>query len=120
MSKRNYSQYSNKNHNSSAAPIVNSSLNDVVKEVAPEVKMEVETPEVQTETVIEIVTGTVANCAKLNVRVKPSTDAEVACILDAMSEIEINLSKSTPEWFFVTTAIGVEGYCMRKFVEADL
>lgn len=88
------------------------------KPAAPEVKMVEET--VKTVSLPETVEGTVVNCAKLNVRVAPDITAEVVGVLDAMSEIEIDVAKSTNEWFHVCTAIGIEGYCMRKFIEAYL
>ena len=92
---------------------------------APKVKMEVAPVELVHETVDTVtlpntVEGVVANCAKLNVRAEPDIDAEVVCVLDAMSEIKIDVAKSTRDWFKVYTAIGGEGYCMRKFVDAHL
>lgn len=118
MSKHNYSQYSNKNFET---------VEDVAESVAPvEVESVVEeavTPMVETvETVTlpETVTGTVVNCTKLNVRVKPNITADVVCVLDVKSEIKIDVAKSNDEWFCVCTAAAVEGYCMRKFVKASL
>lgn len=129
MSKHNYSQYSNKKNDSAdsvtrpkLAPI---DLPDEVF-VAPEVKREVETaPELVIETVEtvakpETVKGTVFNCARLNVRAEPSVDGDVVCVLNVASEIEVNVAKSTAEWFYVCTATGAEGYCMKKFVDARL
>ena len=88
------------------------------KPQTPEVKLVEET--VDTVSLPETVAGIVANCAKLNVREEPDLDAKIVCVLDVMSEIEIDVAKSTDEWFKVCTAIGVEGYCMRKFVDAYL
>ena len=128
MSRHNYTQYSNKSKK-------NTNRDRAVTPEAPEVKMEPVTPaepvvlmgpiEVVEETVNtvalpETVEGVVVNCAKLNVRAEPRIDAAVVCILDAMSEIEINIGESTSEWFKICTATGVEGYCMRKFVDARL
>lgn len=115
MAKHNYSQYSNKKK--AKTPEI----------AVPEVKMEVEStvePEVVVAPIVcepvATVEGVVVNCAKLNVRVKPSIDADVVCVLNVASEIEIDLDKSTDDWFAVCTATGVEGYCMRKFVNACL
>jgi SH3-like domain-containing protein len=139
MSRHNYSQYSNyKKHN------------DTTEETAPvtsEVKMEVETfetsaattsvavetPEtvtvtepalvqetVETVQLPETVTGTVVDCAKLNVRVEPSIDGNVICVLSVKTDVEINVDKSTDEWYSIRTMSGVEGYCMKKFVNARL
>lgn len=121
MSKHNYTQYSNKKNKKNNEP----NRPEII--VTPEFKMEVEKTN---EPVVimgpieiapaETAEGTVVNCAKLNVRAEPTMSADVVCVLDAMSEIEIIVDKSTKEWFYVCTAIGVEGYCMRKFVDARL
>ena len=126
MSKHNYTQYSNKKNENYVAPVAEEEVIEAVVEptVQPEPEV-VEAPEtlvVETETATETatVTGTVTNCAKLNVRASASATAAVVCILDAASEIEINVEKSNAEWFSVCTATGIEGYCMRKFIQADL
>ena len=117
MSKHNYSQYSNKKKNDSADV-----KTSPVAITSPKVKMEVELVEETVNTVAlpNTVDGVVTNCAKLNVRAEPSTEADVVCVLDAMSEIKIDVTKSDAEWFKVCTVTGVEGYCMRKFVDAYL
>lgn len=63
------------------------------------------------------VIGTVANCNKLNVRVAPNTMATVACVIPVDSKVEVDLKKSTQDWYGVCTESGVEGYCMRKFIK---
>ena len=128
MSRHNYSQYSNNRKKQNPKPYERS------HETAHEVKMELDEPvvlmgpievasieeTVDTVALPETVEGVVVNCSKLNVRAQPSINAEIVCVLDAMSEIEIDVAKSTAEWFHVCTATGVEGYCMRKFVDAHL
>ena len=119
MSNHNYSQYSKKNNeNVDAVNPVSVTEPEVVAGPAvvtiPEVKME---PEVSAPATV---TGIVANCAKLNVRVNPDTSASVVCVLEAAAEVEIDPIESTKEWFKVTTSTGVNGYCMRKFVNANL
>lgn len=129
MSKHNYTQYSNKkNHNDEGKTTVKQEefliIDDLVETPVaeaietPEVKMVVET--VETVTLPKTVSGFVSNCAKLNVRVQPAADADVVCVLDNGTEIEINVNNSTDEWFSICTAAGIEGYCMRKFVNAKL
>lgn len=133
MSKHNYTQYSNK------AAVVN---RDVQKPA--EVKMESATitepivepavtatpvtpvqpvpveETVETVAMPETVHGIVANCSKLNVREKATMGSEIVCVLDAASEVEINVARSTGDWFYICTVAGIEGYCMRKFVNAHL
>lgn len=126
-SKHNYTQYSNKKNLEAADNVVTTEAfvepevfeTTVAAPIEPaEIKMVNET--VETVVLPEIVTGVVVDCAKLNIRVAPNATATVACVLNAASEIEIDVTKSTDEWFHVCTAAGIEGYCMRKFVEAHL
>lgn len=131
MSKHNYSQYSNnkKKHEVTETPdtLVDEAVTTVAvpeNEPALEVKMESVAP--VAETVAETVTlpkkvqGTVANCTKLNIRTKPSADAAVIRVLNAGTKIDINTTKSNNEWLSVRTPDGINGYCMRKFVDARL
>lgn len=75
---------------------------------------------VETVTMPATVTSTVTGCYKLNVRAKPTVNAEVVTILNYDSKIEIDPARSTNEWLKITTAAGVEGFCMRKFISAKL
>lgn len=126
MSKHNYSQYSNKqNYNQPKVEEEVKMVEEVVEPVmaAPEVKME-PVIEAKPESVVEApkpktVTGVVTGCMKLNVRANPKSDADVLCILDADSKIELDMSKSNKEWYRVRTANGVDGYCMKKFVKKN-
>lgn len=126
MSKHNYSQYSDKKKASNqpkpikAAEPVEMPVTRIP--LIPEVKMEVEPIQETVDTVVlpKTVNGVVVNCAKLNIREEPDTHADVVCVLDVMSEVMIEVNKSDNEWLKVHTAAGVEGYCMRKFVDAHL
>ena len=132
MSKHNYSQYSkNKRNENYSKAGTDDIVVDETTVAAPfepaEIKMESFEPAVdvvvetvETVTLTETVTGTVTNCSKLNVRAKPSTDAEVVTILNGNSEVEIESARSTNEWLKITTAAGIEGFCMRKFISAKL
>lgn len=149
MSNHNYSQYSNnkkkKSNNRNIGTAAQAADNKLKQEEsvtiveAEEIKMgtDVESLEpavfmgpievldpvietVETVTLPATVTGTVTGCSKLNVRAKPSTDSEVVTILNGDSEVAIDPARSTNEWLKITTAAGVEGFCMRKFVNAKL
>ena len=122
MSRHNYSQYSNMNRETYNAT-VDETIENVVDEsvtatVVPEVDLVTET--VETVALPETVEGVVVGCSKLNVRANPDATADVVCVIDVASEININVEKSTNDWFYVCTAAGIEGYCMRKFVTANL
>ena len=73
---------------------------------------------VETAPLPKTVTGVVVNCSKLNVRAEPSLFADVVAVLDAETEFKIDVAQSNRDWFKICTAIGVEGYCMSKFVNA--
>ncbi len=130
MSRHNYTQYSsnkgkkNANYAKTATPAASEVKMEPVSQLEEPVVLmgpiEVVAESVRTTVLPEIVDGVVAHCAKLNVRSQPDISADVVCILDAASEIAINVNESTSEWFKVCTATGVEGYCMRKFVDAHL
>lgn len=126
MSKHDYSKYSNKKRE---ADISRESKIDVDPKILNDdepvvlhgpIVIEPVQETVDTVTLPKTVTGVVANCARLNIRVAPNSAAPVVCVLDVDSKFEINMSKSTDEWFSICTATGVEGYCMRKFVNARL
>lgn len=126
MSKHNYSQYSNNKRNNykpvdpevtvsyKEEPVIAEPVAETVIETPVEIKMEV-APVVEPKPI----TGVVANCVKLNVRDNPRADADVVCVLNVNSEMEIDMNKSTSEWFRISTAAGVDGYCMRKFVKVN-
>lgn len=132
MSRHNYSQYSSKKHNPDkntntftevdnenvVTPEISEGIDNVAEPVitttAPEVEIDVPAPK------SESVTGVVANCAKLNVRANPRSTADVVCVLDATTEVEVNVDNSTDEWVNVHTASGITGYCMRKFIDVNL
>ena len=124
MSKHNYSKYSEKNNKAieevvETAETIEASVDEVIIEnEAPEIVLVEET--VETVTMPEIVVGTVVGCVKLNVRENPNSAAAVLCVLDAASEIQVNVANSNNEWVNVLTAAGIDGYCMRKFVNVSL
>lgn len=79
----------------------------------------VSTPAVLVEEVkpIEPLTGTVKGCKKLNVRKSDNKDADVLCIIDEMTEVKVFNPESTNEFYHVCTSSGVQGYCMKKYID---
>lgn len=61
--------------------------------------------------------GIVANCQRLNIRKEPSIDSEVVGVIEVSNELAIDMVNSTDEWFAVCTVDGVEGFCMKMFIE---
>ena len=115
MSKHNYSQYSNKNANAA-----NANRNKQVEKpiVTPKPQLVRET--VETVTLPAAVEGKVAHCSKLNIREKPIVNSDIVCVLDVMSEVQIDVNKSTENWFYVCCANGAEGYCMKEYIDAHM
>ncbi len=62
--------------------------------------------------------GIVSNCTKLNVRENPTKSGKVKCILNAGTEVIIDIDKSTDTWYYVAIPSGIEGYCMKQFIVA--
>lgn len=126
MSNHNYSQYSNKKNNKPNVenPFVEAvKVTEVPEAVIPEkAPVEVKMVEETVETVVlpKTVTGVVANCVRLNVREKAISNADIICVLDAGTEVKIDTNSDTAEWLRVCTATGIEGFCMRKFVDVKL
>lgn len=64
--------------------------------------------------------GIVANCEKLNLRRSPLKDSDGANIITELLSgvaVVIDEDESTPNFYKVTTETGLEGYCMRQFIE---
>ena len=64
----------------------------------------------------EVTSGVVTNCFKLNIRKKANLSSEVVSVVDLLTELKIDESKSTKEWLFVTDEKGNAGYCMKQYV----
>lgn len=62
------------------------------------------------------VVGIVEDCAKLNLRKEPSLEAYILTEVLSGSTLLINEEESTDEFYKVCTASGLEGYCMKTFV----
>ena len=60
--------------------------------------------------------GFVENCCKLNVRSGPSIESDVICTITVGDMVEIDMSKSTSEWFNICTEAGIEGFCMSEYI----
>ena len=103
-----------------AAPVKPEVVNTpVVEEPVVNPEPPVVTPEPPVISEVKEVIGVVANCAKLNVREKATTNADIVCELTAGSEVMIDESKSTNDFYKICTASGVEGFCMKKFITVN-
>lgn len=117
--KNNYTKYSEKSNNKH---VITEALEKTVLNAGGEVmRVDSENKEdIQTEPTIETKTkGHVSGCAKIYVRSKPSVESEPVCVIDEFDEVEIDLEKSTVEFYKVCTAAGAEGYCMVDLITVE-
>ena len=80
-----------------------------------------EVVELKDEEVAEVnadgnLTGVVSGCARLNLRKEASKDSDVLLVLDKDTELVVDPTEETEEFYKVCTSSGVEGYCMKKFI----
>lgn len=68
--------------------------------------------QMRTETML---TG-IANCLRLSIYSEPNIDSEIICKVRYLTEVEIDLDNSTDNFYKIYTAIGAEGFCLKKFV----
>ena len=61
----------------------------------------------------------VVNCTFLNLREQPSRESEVVTCLENGDEVLIDETDSTDEFYKVCTASGIEGFCMKQFIDAQ-
>lgn len=141
MSKHDYTKHSNKNKYEnksrierkfeSADEMVEAVNNQKPKVVDP-MPVVISEPEVVVPVVSEVVAptapivpkvetpknlGKVVGCVKLNVREEPSAKASVVFEIPVDSTVFIDETCSTDEFYKICTEHGVEGYCMKKFIE---
>lgn len=60
--------------------------------------------------------GIVVGCPRLNVRMKPNAEATVVCVIDRDSKVMLDEENSTRSFYKICTEVGVEGYCMKQFI----
>lgn len=68
----------------------------------------------------DIKDAVVVDCAKLRVRKAPNANADVYGTIVIGTELTVNLTDSTEEFYRVNTVINetlVSGYCMKKFIK---
>lgn len=64
--------------------------------------------------------GVVVNCAKLNVRSKPSSTADIIAVLDVNTSVIVDATKATGDWYYIFTTKGVQGYCLKANIQVYL
>lgn len=108
MSKKHYTNYS-KPETIKEEP--EAAVEEAKEESTPVVEESVEEP--------TPVVGKVVDCSKLRIRKAGNANAEVVCEIPVGTELTIDEAGSTSDFYKVYTAAGVEGFCMKKFVEIN-
>ena len=126
MSKQNkrtdYTNYSVKNQKNAYEKqtadeaIEETEIFESLEPVADEI--DIEEPVVEDSSLASNAYGIVFGCEKLNVRKEPSINSYAVCQFPCNMEVKIIKDKSVEDWFYVCNAAGVEGYCMKKYINS--
>lgn len=112
----NYSKdYGNKKTDETIADEV---IEEVAEAETEEVVDEVAEVETAEETIEEPKSGTVVGCKNLNIRERPiaTNDLNVICTIAEGTKVVIIDDESIVDWYKVCLENGVEGYCMKKYI----
>jgi hypothetical protein len=117
----NYTNYSNPKTSPVELEATEEVVEPVVTEetVAPEPEDVQEEDPVTPEPQVEPVYGVVTECVKLNVRKEPDVNADVVTTLSLATEVLVDVANSTEEFYKIVTGAGVEGYCMKQYINID-
>ena len=85
---------------------------EIFETVEEEIVVENTTKSVEPSTVL----GVVTECVKLRVRSTPEIADNVLAEIILASEVLVDLKESTDEFYKITTEAGVEGYCMKQYI----
>ena len=104
----NYSKYAEKK-NEVTADMVETPAEDIVETIE-------EAPEVA-----ETVYGVVCGCENLNIRSAPDATSKVniLCKVEKGSKVVVDESRSSDDWLRVCTENGIEGFCMKEYIQID-
>lgn len=90
---------------------------EILAEICDGVEVEDEPNDhVKDEKEPEVVPGIVVDCVMLNVREKPMSSARVVCKLPCWTKVAIDERGSTPQFYKIYTATGIEGFCMKQYI----
>jgi hypothetical protein len=119
----NYTKYSNFSK-PQEAPVVEPEVKVEETSVVTEEPVATPDPEVvvpvqETEEDNDDIIGVVDGCSKLNVRKEANAEAAVLATLSKGAKVKVDIDESTDDFYKVCTEAGVEGYCMKKYINID-
>ena len=110
MSKHDYTKHSKPQE----TPVVEPEVKEAETAFTPDL---VADPEPKDD--LDIIIGVVTNCVKLNVRKEPVADAEILTEIPLAAEVQVDVLKSTEDFYKVTTGVGIEGYCVKDYININ-
>ena len=75
---------------------------------------------IQEQYIRNIRTGIVTNCSRLNIRKEPNVDSDIVCGVSNNTEVIIDEESSNDGFYKITTSAGIEGFCMKKYIEITM
>lgn len=61
--------------------------------------------------------GIVINCNNLNIRKHPDLNSDIICAIKCSTEVMIDDNESTEDFYKICTVSGIEGFCMKQYIE---
>lgn len=58
----------------------------------------------------------IVNCLRLHILAEPNPDSEVICKIRYLTEVAIDMTNSTNDFYKIYTAIGAEGFCQKEYI----
>lgn len=89
---------------------------EIEETIVPEPVVEEDPIDIQDEP--ETAYGVVAGCSKLNVRRNPKSNADVVAVIELGDCVTIEDDRDNSEFYKVCTESGIEGFCMKKYINA--
>lgn len=63
--------------------------------------------------------GTIKEGVKANIYAKPDPDAMIICQLNGGTRVEVDARQDLGKFYIVCTSMGVEGFCMKKYIAIE-
>lgn len=58
----------------------------------------------------------IVNCIRLHIHAEPSLDSDIVCKVRYLTEVEIDPTESTEDFYKIYTPIGAEGFCQKDLI----
>lgn len=97
---------------------IEAAATNALDEMGPELMPTPQEPDPEPVTAeVPVKKGIVVNCDKLNVRKAPTKGSEAIAKITKGNEVIINDAESKGGFYKISTVSGIEGYCMKAYIE---